>query len=88
MEDDYKIFDGLKGQLNEYEWPSLYMFKFIVPLHTVEKVLELLKDAEPVSKPSKNGNYIALTFKIMMQSPQDIIEVYVKAAKIEGVIAL
>ena len=50
--------------------------KDLFPLHTTSE------------KESKNGNYISLTFQMMMPSSEAVITVYQKASAIEGLIAL
>jgi uncharacterized protein len=71
-----------------YAWPSLYVFKFIVPKgkETELKILFPLHTA--AEKASKNGNYTSITLQMMMRSSLAVIEVYKKIATIEGIIAL
>jgi hypothetical protein len=71
-----------------HAWPSLYIFKFIVPAGKEEEVIALFPKHNVTQKASKNGNYISLTVQMMMPSSDAIIEVYVKASVIEGLIAL
>ncbi len=73
---------------NEYEWPALYTFKFIVPRQEVEKVRNLFTNHEVSEKASSKGNYVSVTSKIMSESSQHIIDIYIEANKIEGLIAL
>ena len=73
---------------NNHEWPSLYMFKFIVPSEKEDEVNQLFPKNELTSKFSKGGKYISVTAKIMMNSSEDIMKIYEEAHKIEGVIAL
>ena len=81
----------LKEQLDLQEWPGVYMFKFIVP-NTPEKIamVSALFDngADLKFQPSKNGKYVSVSSKEMMLSSQGIIDRYLEAAKIEGLIAL
>lgn len=71
-----------------YAWPSLYVFKFIVPKgkETELKLLFPLHTAK--EKASKNGNYTSITLQMMMPSSLAVIEAYKKIATIEGIIAL
>lgn len=87
MEDE-TIYDGLRDKLNELDWPSVYMFKFIAPNDKAEELTYIFNDLEYNFKPSRTGKYISFTSTVMMDSPQSIIEIYIKAARIEGVIAL
>ncbi len=71
-----------------HQWPSLYMFKFIVPLNKVAEVQAVFPQHEASQQPSSKGNYISLTFKMMALSAEDIIEKYEQTSKIEGIISL
>jgi hypothetical protein len=71
-----------------YAWPSLYTFKFIVKAGQEDELRKLFPLHTDNSKPSKNGNYISITFQMMMPSAQAVIDVYNKASVIEGIIAL
>ena len=71
-----------------HSWPSLYMFKFIVPRGKEEEVRSLFPLHTTSAKESKNGNYISLTFRMMMPSSEAVITVYQKVSTIEGIIAL
>lgn len=73
---------------NEYEWPALYTFKFIVPQNKIEEVRELFKSQDVSERKSSKGSYISLTSRIMAESSDQIIDIYVAANNIEGIIAL
>lgn len=82
-------FDSFRERLeNEYEWPSLYTFKFIVPKEQEDAVMELFPKVEVSTKESSGGKYISLTARLMANSSDTIISVYEKARHIEGLIAL
>lgn len=84
-------FDKLKKQLDLEEWPAVYMFKFIVENspEKLAKVTALFDDESNIRlQPSKNGKYISVSAKEMMLSSERIIERYMQAAEIKGVIAL
>lgn len=82
-------FDSFRERLeSEYEWPSLYTFKFIVPRDQEEAVMELFPKVEVSTKESSGGKYISLTARLMANSSDTIISVYEKAQHIEGLIAL
>lgn len=70
------------------EWPSLYMFKFIVPAKQQDKLKQIFNTHEVITKPSKNGNYVSLTIKMMASSSDQIIEKYLATSDIEGIISL
>ncbi len=86
-----KTFDtsSFKEKLDaEMAFPSLYMFKFIVPAGKEEEISNLLPNNEMTLKTSSKGKYVSATIKAMMPSSDAIIAVYRRASKIEGVISL
>lgn len=89
-----EFYDKLKSQLLETsEWPSEYLFKFIV-LSDKQKI----KDLEDIfnnmgaiiyTKASKNGKYTSVSMHVVMKDPDAVVEKYKEVAeKIEGVISL
>ena len=93
MSDRKQKYEKLKAQLSEgFDWPSVYMFKFIIPadnkrLAKVENLFNTQESRVRIRQSSK-GNYISVTAKEMMMSPDKVIERYLEAEKIEGLIAL
>ncbi len=71
-----------------YAWPSLYMFKFIVPTGKEEEVKKLFPLHTTSEKLSKQGNYTSVTIQMMMPSSEAVIGIYQQASTIEGLIAL
>lgn len=71
-----------------YVWPSLYMFKFIVPNQRVEDVKMLFPNHVSSEKQSEKGKYTSITFNMMMPSSEAVVAVYLKVKHIEGIIAL
>lgn len=72
-------------------FPSLYMFKFIVPADN--RKLALLEnifgsEASLQQKSSSGGKYISITAKQIVMSVEEIVNIYRKANEIEGVIWL
>lgn len=81
--------ESFRLKLNQhYSWPSLYMFKFIVPKGKEIDVKNLFPNHEVAEKASREGNYTSITVQIMAPSSEVVIEIYQKAAAIEGLIAL
>jgi putative lipoic acid-binding regulatory protein len=70
------------------EWPSLYMFKFIVPHDKQQEVKNIFENHEVKTKESSKGNYVSLTIKMLANSSDQIINKYIEAHKVEGIIAL
>ena len=71
-----------------YSWPSIYMFKFIVPAGKEAEVKKLFPRHTPTEKHSKKGNYTSITIEMMMPSSEAVIDIYVQASVIEGIVAL
>lgn len=93
MADRSEKYEKLKTQLEEgFEWPSVYLFKFIVPANNkkIAKVESLFnsKEAQISIRQSRKGNFVSVSGKEMMLSPQKVIDRYLEAEKIEGLIAL
>ena len=81
----------LREQLNLQEWPSVYLFKFIVPDNSkvLAKTTALFDDAVNLKmQPSKTGKYISVSAKELMLDVESIIEKYKKSSLIEGLMAL
>ncbi len=85
------VLEKLKIQLELQEWPDVYMFKFIVPNES-EKVAQVTslfnESADLVMHPSRTGKYMSVSAKELMLDVNSILEKYVKAAQIEGLISL
>lgn len=71
-----------------YAWPSLYIFKFIVPAGQEHRVKELFPNHEASERGSSQGKYTSVTIQMMMPSSESVIDIYKKASAIEGLIAL
>jgi len=82
-------FEDFKEKLDdEHNWPTTYMFKFVVPSNKFSE-LKAIFPKEPLNvKSSKNGKYTSFTIKKYINSSDEVIEIYLKARKIEGLIAL
>ncbi len=86
---DKERLEKFQEQLDlHHAWPSVYTFKFIVPAGQEASFKALFANHIPQEKASKNGNYTSFTYQMMMPSSQAVIDVYVMASKIEGLIAL
>ena len=90
---DSKDIERMKASLDQnHEWPSIYMFKFIVPSDN-EKIAQVealfnSDTAELKMNQSKNGKYTSITAKEVMTSADEVLECYSKAKNIEGLISL
>ena len=82
----------LKEKLEETTtFPSVYMFKLIVPsenrsIALVENIFG--EEADILTKESDKGKYTSITVKQVVISAEEIIDIYRQAAKIKGLIFL
>lgn len=72
----------------EHDWPSVYMFKFVVPVAKESEFRALFPTFPFESKHSKTGKYISFTMKKEMHSSDEIVAIYLEAKNIEGLISL
>jgi putative lipoic acid-binding regulatory protein len=71
-----------------YAWPSLYIFKFIVPTGREEDLKKLFPFHTTTEKHSRQGKYTSITIQMMMPSSEAVIDIYQQASIIPGLIAL
>lgn len=87
-----KEFDKLKEKLCDLNYPLLYMFKFILKsdLTKIAQIEAMFNSqtAEILRKESSKGAYISITIKEVMLNAEEVINIYKKAALIDGVISL
>ncbi len=69
-------------------FPMPYLFKFIVPFGKEGEIATIFPDEEVILKPSSSGKYISTTIQKQVESADQVIGYYEKAASIEGVISL
>ena len=72
----------------EHEWPTTYMFKFIVPHGKEDEVRQLFPKTQVTTKASREGKYVSVTSKMYIRSADEVVEIYQKAKLIEGIISL
>ena len=86
---DQDWINSFREKLDQHHaWPTLYVFKFIVPAGKEGEVKNLFPKHNTSEKLSKNGNYVSVTIQMMMPSSASVIEIYESASVIEGLIAL
>ena len=84
--------EKIRQSLNHvHDWPSLYMFKFIVP--TISDKFEALTKVFPgeidlITKQSSNGKYTSVTIKIVVIDADEVFRIHKDVSLIEGVISL
>ena len=81
--------DSFKNTLEEeYQFPTEYKFKFIVASESISKVLDLIPNSDYSKRESKNGKYTSITITKMINNADEILYIYEKASKIDGIISL
>ncbi|MGB1268422.1 MAG: DUF493 family protein [Flavobacteriaceae bacterium] len=90
-----EFYKKLKTQLEETAvFPSLYLYKFIVPTKNNDSKVDLVISkfdnlgAAIVTKRSKNGKYTSVSIEVKMKSADAIIKKYKEVTVIEGIISL
>lgn len=88
-----QFYQRLQAQLSEStEWPTNYLFKFIIPSDESRKMALLAifvdTDATITTKNSSGNKYLSVSVESVFQSPEVIIDIYKKASQIEGIIQL
>jgi len=73
---------------NQHNFPGIYTFKFILPAGKIDLIKVILPEKDIIQKPSRNGNYISVTARLTVESPDDVIRIYKEASQIEGIIKL
>lgn len=82
-------FSKFKSLLDEQmSWPDYYNFKFVAKTDEKHKVINLLEEHEISEKLSKTGKYTSITSRIIVNSSDEVVEVYKTVSKVEGVITL
>lgn len=85
---------NLKARLEEHQpFPSLYMFKFILnsdnkKIAQVEALFNKDNSAEITIRQSNRGRYVSITVKQMVNTVEEIINIYELASAIPGVMII
>ncbi|MEK0441278.1 MAG: hypothetical protein RL403_256 [Bacteroidota bacterium] len=81
--------NAFKEKLESFgTFPMAYLFKFIVPFGKEGEIAAIFPGEEVILKPSSGGKYISTTINKRVESADQVIGLYEKAASIEGVISL
>jgi len=87
-----EFYAKLRKHLNKiHTWPSVYLFKFIIPDDPtrITQVQQLFGEEAYLNyTKSRKGNYISISGKEVMMNADEVINRYRKAQTIEGVIML
>ena len=84
-------FQKLSRRLKLEKWPSVYLFKFIMPNDSdlIWKVIQNFdEDAIVKRSSSKTAKYVAINIEQMMLNSEIVIKKYEQISKLKGVISL
>jgi putative lipoic acid-binding regulatory protein len=70
------------------EFPSEYLFKFIVPVAVVHELLFILQGMDIDERASTTGKYISVSAKKVFQNSDEIMLIYKRVAVVKGIISL
>jgi putative lipoic acid-binding regulatory protein len=88
-----EFYERLKKELElSSTWPSLYLFKFIVPTNSenilrVQDAFDCMGAVIKTTK-SKTGKFTSVSVDVMMKDSQEIIDKYIELSTIKGIISL
>ncbi len=68
--------------------PFVYVFKFVMPLESMEGFSKLLPGIEMTSRLSSNSRYVSLTFEIEFENAHGVIEIYERVKSVPGLLSL
>jgi hypothetical protein len=88
MVDQSNIERFRKQLIDHYNFPTLYLFKFIVPEEQKKEFEKLFSEISFDTKNSKTGKYISFSKKLKVNSSEEVIEIYKRAYSIKGIISL
>ena len=88
-----EFYERLKVELNNSStWPSIYLFKFIVPtqddnVFQVEEAFNCMGAVIKTTK-SKTGKFTSISVDVTMKDAQEVISKYIELSTIKGIISL
>ena len=84
-----KNYDELKSLLdNEYDWPSVYRFKIIVPIKKLKEAENLLSDFVLQYNYSRTKKFVSLTFGKEFNNADEVVYIYQSLQHIKGIMTL
>ncbi len=82
-------FESLKVALDAHvQWPTTYVFKFIVPAAELNHLLALLDPLPYSTRESRTGRYVSVTSEVEMESSEHVIAVYRRMSAVKGLMSL
>ena len=86
---DQSNIERFKQQLiDHYDFPTLYLFKFIVSADKEYEFRKLFPEINFDTKNSRTGKYISFSKKLKVDSSEKVIEIYNRASSVKGIISL
>lgn len=88
-----EFYISLKEKLEQqHNFPEEYLFKFIIPSDS-EKITEILKVFDGFkytlsNRESSNGKYTSVSVNCFVLDADQVVDIYQKVGKIEGVMML
>lgn len=80
---------NFKTRLDEiHTWPGSYLFKFVVPEAKKGELLSIMPTGMVQERSSANQKYVSISLTAHMENADEVIEIYKKAANIEGILTL
>jgi putative lipoic acid-binding regulatory protein len=70
------------------EFPTEYLFKFIVPAGVVHQIMLILHGMDIDERASSNGRFISVSARKVFENSDEIIAIYKSASVIQGIISL
>ena len=93
MDKRTQFYKRLKKKLKkDSSFPTKYLYKFIIPadndkINQIEKLFD--HTGAVINKStSKTGKYISVSALLVMKNADEIIEIYMEAEKVDGIISL
>lgn len=89
IEDSEAWWERFRSLLDDQnEWPSVYVFKFIVPAERLDDMKDVFEGHPVRERASSKGTYVSVTARIRVESSDEVVAYYTEAGKVEGVMAL
>lgn len=71
-----------------HQFPCEYAFKFVVPVTKEEELMGMLPLTKVKRKESSKGNYVSVTASRRFNDVDEVMNIYDRVSKIEGIISL
>jgi putative lipoic acid-binding regulatory protein len=72
----------------QYSWPDYYTYKFVINADKKTDLVQILGDIDISEKSSRTGKFTSITARCLINNSQEVLAVYQRVSKIEGIISL